>query len=229
MQDIGQINFKIGRGMGGYPVVLQLKGWRCLVVGGGQVARRKTADLFNADARVMIVSPQVDPVLAEWAELKWIEVHYQPYTPALLTRLQPRLVFAATDSAETNGIIARDAEAQGMLVNVADDPAASSFFNMAVIQRQSLMIAVSTQGHSPALAKHLKTQIEQVVGDEYAILSQWMGMERERVQQMLTEQNQRAGLWHRILTSPVLTLIRAGQTETAYQHFQQMISEALNP
>lgn len=214
--------------MSGYPVLLRLKDWCCLIVGGGQVARRKVADLLNAEARVIIVSPQIDPVIAEWEALRLIEVRHQAYTSALLSDLRPRLVFAATDSQQVNRLVAGDAEALGVLVNAVNDRDYSSFYNMAVIQRESLLIALSTQGQSPALAAHLKAKIEQMVGDEYDILAQWMGSKREHVQQMVTEPHKRAVLWQQILASPVLQLIRTGQIESAHQHFEQLINEALN-
>ncbi len=214
--------------MVGYPVLLRLAGWRCVVIGGGMVAKRKVADLLNAEAHVIIVAPQLDPVFSDWEVAGLIEVRREMYAPGVLADLKPRLVFAATDSAEVNLLVAEEADTLDILANVANEPAVSSFFNMAVVRRGDITVAISTGGHSPALASHLKEEIGQVVGDEYDLLSQWMGSEREHIQQMIADQSKRADVWRKILASPLLSLMRSGQIEVAHQEFLELINEAVN-
>lgn len=137
----------------GYPVVLDLTDVPVLMVGGGQIASRKVAGLLAAGARVTVVAPMVLPDLAAQVH----EVRERPYDPSDLTG--HRLVMTATDDPAVNAAVGRDATAVGMWVNSADDPENCSFILPAVTRRGSVVVAVGTDGSSPALARHLRDRI----------------------------------------------------------------------
>jgi siroheme synthase-like protein len=137
----------------GYPVVLDLQGVPVLVVGGGQIAGRKAAGLLDAGARVTVVAPVVLPELAA----RVAEVRARPYETADIDGHV--LVMTATDDPAVNERVAVDAKEVGVWVNSADDPANCSFILPAVARRGRVVVAVGTDGASPALARHLRDRI----------------------------------------------------------------------
>jgi cobalt-precorrin 5A hydrolase/precorrin-3B C17-methyltransferase len=141
-----------------YPIVLtNLHGARVVVVGGGAVGERKVRGLLAAGAAVRLISPAATPELRALAASSAIEWEARPYRPGDLAGA--RLVFTATDRRAVNAEVAAAAAALGLLCNVADDPLAGSFHLPAVHRAPGLVVAVSTEGASPARAKRLRDQI----------------------------------------------------------------------
>lgn len=149
-----------------YPVFLRVAGRRCVVIGGGTVAARKVDSLLDAEARVVVVSPTLTPGLAARAAGGAIEHVARPYRTGDLEGAF--LAYAATDDAALHPVIARDAEAAGALLNVVDRPEWCTFIVPAVARRGGLVMAVSTGGGSPALARRVRDEIERLIGPEYA-------------------------------------------------------------
>jgi precorrin-2 dehydrogenase/sirohydrochlorin ferrochelatase len=145
-----------------YPIFLDLSGWRCVVVGGGEVANRKARKLLQARARVVVISPEIQPELESIA----VEVHRRPYKEGDLEGAF--LAFAATDSREANAAVAREARERGVPVNVADEPSEGDFALPSTLRRGRLQIAVSTGGASPTLARRIKNELEEAFGPEWA-------------------------------------------------------------
>lgn len=137
----------------GYPVMLDLTDVPVLLVGGGVIASRKAAQLLDAGARLTVVAPDVQPELAARAT----EVRERRYDPTDLDGQQ--LVMTATDDPVVNAQVAADARARGTWVNSADDPANCSFILPAVTRRGPVVVAVGTDGSSPALARYLRDRI----------------------------------------------------------------------
>ena len=147
-------------------------------MGGGKVGMRKARTLAKSGARVKIISPGLThEIPREMADkITWIAA---PYTPGLLNG--STLVFAATDQKELNRQIATDARRKGILCNIADDPDASDFILPAIVNRENLIITVSTSGTSPAFAKKLRQDLEAQFGMEYANFLFLMGKIRSRL------------------------------------------------
>ena len=156
-----------------YPIFLKIKGKRCIVVGGGEVARRKVKALLECGAGVEVISP--DPCreinqLVEAGEVKLLRRGYQPGD------LQGALIaIAATDDSRINRQVVKEAQEKAVLVNVADDAEDSDFILPSYLRRGALSIAVSTGGVSPALARKIRTRLEKDFGDEYASLVRLVG------------------------------------------------------
>ena len=211
-----------------YPVMLNLEGRTCVIIGGGAVAARKVENLLNAGAQVTIISPALHPDLITFSEVNKITVQQVVYTSGMLAALRPFLVFAATDDSTVNQQVAEEARSFGALVNVTDEQGERDFMNMATVQRGDIIFAISSGGASPALVAHLQHQINTVIGEEYTTLSAWMVQARPLVQTGVKSQPERAALWHRVLESSILDRLRQGDTITARQHFDQIIHEALD-
>ena len=152
-----------------YPIFLNIRGKRCLVVGGGQVAYRKVKALLEHGAGVKVISPELCPELYELAEAKAIQVAQRDYNSGDLRRAF--LAIAATGDAHINQKVAGEARGWGILVNVVDDLESSEFIVPSYLRRGDVTIAISTGGRSPALARKIRTKLEAEFEPEYASLA----------------------------------------------------------
>ena len=207
--------------------MLQLEGRTCVIVGGGTVAARKVYALLAAGAQVTVISPVLHPTLADLAQAGKISVQQVTYVSGMVASMRPLLVFAATDDPVINQQIAEEARSVGALVDVVDEQGDRDFTNMATVQRGLITLAISTGGSSPALAAHVKQQIEQIIGDEYTTLAEWMSEARPLVQTHIHSQAERAALWHQVLESSILDKLHQGDTAAAHQLFNQIIQQAI--
>lgn len=213
--------------MNGYPVVLKVENRRCVVVGGGQVATRKVTTLLDAGAQISVVSPELSPTLQQLSDTGGIEIRRAAYHPDHLTEIKPFLVIAATDNPAVNQQVAADATQINILVNVVDAPSHSDFTNMAALQRGPIVVGVTSGGASAALSAYIKAQMEPILGPEIEILAQWMGEARPLVQTSNLNQPERAALWQRVLDSPILDLLRQGDSTTARHLFDELLAEGM--
>jgi precorrin-2 dehydrogenase / sirohydrochlorin ferrochelatase len=142
-----------------YPIMLDLTGVAVLVVGGGRVALRKIEGLLNAHADVMVVAPAVVPGIHDLG----VRVELRGYESTDLDSV--RLVITATDDPVVNALVAMEATARGIWVNSADDPANCTFTLPAVARDGAVTIAVGTGGASPALASHLRAELQRWLGE----------------------------------------------------------------
>jgi precorrin-2 dehydrogenase/sirohydrochlorin ferrochelatase len=162
-----------------YPLCLDISGKRCVVVGGGAVAERKVERLLSCGARVEVVAKALTPILAAWKREGRIVHRDADYEESCLSGAS--LVIGATDDETVNGVIAKDARTRGIPVNIVDNPARCDFILPSVVERGDLMIAVSTGGKSPALARKLREELEETYGPEYAVLLEILGEHRGKV------------------------------------------------
>ncbi len=162
-----------------YPMFLNISGKRCVVVGGGRVARRKVRALLEHGASIDVISPDLCPELTELAEKGQIRASHRHYQPGDLR--QAFIAIAATDSNDVNQQVVKEARSQGILVNAADDAENSDFIVPSYTHREGIAIAVSTAGRSPALARKIRTRLEKELGDEYASLAHLIGEVRAEV------------------------------------------------
>jgi siroheme synthase-like protein len=148
-----------------YPVFLDLRGRRALVVGGGTVALGKVAGLLRADAELTVVTPHAEEGIRRLAERGALRLEIRPYVASDMEGVD--LAVAATDDPIVNQTVAADAARRNVLVNVVDDASRSRFIAPAVLERGDLQIAISTGGASPVLAVFLKDRLAACIGPEY--------------------------------------------------------------
>ena len=212
--------------VGGYPILLHLQDRQVAVIGGGRVGARKVAHLIRTGARVLLISPEAGPALQALAAEGRIEWIAEPYRRDMLNDAMPILVIATTSDARVNQTIAQDAHRIRALCNVANGSSDDSdFSNMALIEKPPLTIALSSNGRSPALVRQLKRQLTQDLGDEYAILAEWLGTLRATLPGNSSSQGDRQTLYEDIVASEVLALLRAGDHDKARLVFQQILLE----
>jgi precorrin-2 dehydrogenase / sirohydrochlorin ferrochelatase len=149
-----------------YMACLDLRGRRCVVVGGGSVALEKARGLLECAAEVVVVAPEV------LSELRDEPVSVRPRRYRARDLDGAFLVVAATADEAVNRRVHADAEARGMLCNVADVPELCNFILPSVHRQDPIAVAVSTGGASPALAKRIRDDVAARVGPEHAVLAE---------------------------------------------------------
>ncbi len=186
-----------------YPVYLNLSGKRAVVAGGGPVAERKVLSLIAAGASVTVISPALTKGLREMKSKGSITHRGRAYRKGDVRGAF--LVIAATDSEETNRLIA--SEASG-LVNVVDVPKLCNFIAPSVVRRGSFVIAVSTSGVSPALSKSIRKELQSLYGNDIARYLEFTKKIRAKAMKMIGDQRKREAFL-KVLGSPkVLTALR---------------------
>jgi len=196
-----------------YPAYLDLRERPCVVIGGGAVAERKALALLEAGAAVTIISPMLTPKLHDLSESGKITHLQKQYEGKDLS--DAFLVIAATDSAEVNTLVAAACRKKHVLVNVAVPPEESSFIVPSVVERGDLLIAISTSGTSPALAKKVRQDVEQRYGAEYELFLSKLSAIRKRVLEEVPDESKRRQVFQAIVDSDVIDLIRQGKTHAA--------------
>ena len=194
-----------------YPVFIDVKRRRCVVIGGGNIGQEKVEKLIDCDADVVVISPQVNAPVRERADagaLTWVRRAYRPGD------LEAAFIaIAATDDNEVNQQIAREAEERNVLLNVVDVTHLCTFIAPSVTTRGEVTIATSTGGASPALARTFREKLSTSRILEYADLAPLLSDARLELR--------RKGIrvapdhWQTQITEELLDLVQAGETQEA--------------
>ncbi|MFO8084457.1 MAG: bifunctional precorrin-2 dehydrogenase/sirohydrochlorin ferrochelatase [Desulfobacterales bacterium] len=190
-----------------YPVNLDIKGKHCLVVGGGAVGTRKVKTLFNCGAIVTVVSPFATDRIEKMAQKGEIIWHKRNYESSDMNNAF--LVIGATDNENLNVRISMDAEKQNKLCNIADRPEVCNFILPAIVQKEDLIIAISTSGQSPAFAKKLRTELDKQFGPEYAVFLKLMGAVRKKLLAKEHEHEVHKPIFEKLIRSDLIKYIRS--------------------
>ena len=194
-----------------YPVNLDIKNRKCLVVGGGFVGTRKVITLLDCGAIVTVISPDAAEKLLELAGNGSIRWEKRSYLASDLDGMF--LVIGATDDEELNRQISADAEKLNMLCNIADRPEVCNFILPAIVNRGDLVISISTSGKSPAFAKKLRKQLEKQFGVEYAEFLRLMGAIREKLLSEKHEPEAHKHLFEQLIKSDLVEMIKNNRKE----------------
>ncbi len=207
---MGSASGRERRLMGYYPIIMDLTGRKCLVVGGGEVALRKVKSLVEAGAHVTVIAPSVhsdiqamDGVCVE-ARL-WREGDASGYA----------LIFAATNDEKLNAAVSCEAQSRAIPVNVVDDPDKCSFIVPSCVRRGDLLISVTTSGKSPALCKRIRLDLEKLYEPEFAEFVDLLGELRDAVKCKYSEQADREAAFGRLIDCGIMELLRSGERDQA--------------
>ncbi len=202
-----------------FPAFLDLLGRETLVVGGGEVAARKVQLLRDAGARVTVVAKRLAPELAEDPRLTLIRRGF-----VAGDILGKALAVAATDDREANRRVAEAGAAAGVPVNVVDDPALSTFIVPALVQRGEIVVAVSTGGASPVLARRIRARIEETLPARLGALAAFARRLRGVVRARLADFGERRRVWEAVLDGPVAEAVLAGREAEAEARLESVLS-----
>ncbi len=197
------------------PLVLDLSGRRCLVVGGGRIAEGRTRLLAAHGAVLRVVAPEISDGLSEMeADGRVQEVRRRAFHADDMDGVF--LALAATNRRDVNAKIAETARERGILCNVADDPKISDVHIPALVRRGDLTLAISTGGASPAVTADVRRRLEDVFGPEWGALLTLLGDLREATKQRYPQPSRRADAVRALLDDgQVLELLRAGRVDEA--------------
>ena len=199
------------------PLFLQLRSQPVVVVGGGRIALRKVDLLRRSGARITVVAPELRPELDQLARrgelhyiaAKFVEAHVEGAT----------LVVAATNDPDVNVAVSEAARARKIPVNVVDTPALSTFIFPAIVDRSPIIVATSSGGESPVLARRVREQIEALLPERLGALARFMGLRRKSVHDTLGAVARRP-FWERIVGGNIATRVLAGDETGAAKAFE---------
>ena len=206
-----------------YPVNLDIRGRRCLVVGGGRVGTRKVDTLLLCGAAVTMVSPEVSPAVRQLAAEKAVILKQRPYRSSDVEGMF--LVIGATDDETLNRQINADAERRNLLCNIADRPEICNFILPAIVRRGDFVMAISTAGKSPAFAKHIRRRLEAQFGTEYGVLLDLMGAIRTKLLTEAHEPEVHKPLFEQLIAADLLGLIK----DNKIAQIDQLLAKVLGP
>jgi uroporphyrin-III C-methyltransferase/precorrin-2 dehydrogenase/sirohydrochlorin ferrochelatase len=206
------------------PVFLELNGRCVLVAGGGEVAWRKVSLLLAAGARVRVVAPSLHTELARLRDEGRLEHVEGVFAPEHLQNAV--FVIAATDQPEVNQAVSAAGQAQRLFVNVVDDAAASTAILPAIVDRSPVIIALSTGGRSPTLARQLRGQLEALLPERLGALARFAGALRARVRHVLPDAGGRLRFWERVLAGSVAGRVLAGDEQGAQALLEEQLAGA---
>ena len=204
-----------------FPIFAHLENRRVLVVGGGEVALRKVQALLKCKALVTVGSPALDPELQQLLSnhsIAWLEGTFQTQWLD-----ETWLVVAATDDRAVNQSVAAAAEERRIFVNVVDDPSLCSFQVPSIVDRSPLIIAISSSGYAPVIARRVRERIESLFDHSLGPLVSLAQRYRQSIRQQLPELRQRRQFYDWLLDGPVASLLRRQQPEAAAQQLEDSL------
>ncbi|WP_368219587.1 siroheme synthase CysG [Aeromonas sp. R7-2] len=198
------------------PIFCRLDNKPVLLVGGGEVAERKARLLLDAGAHLTVVAPELDPELTELAangSIEWLAGEFASEQLA-----GKWLVVAATDRREVNALVYQSANMARIFANVVDDPKRSSFIMPSIIDRSPLMVAISSGGKAPVLARLLREKLEALLPQHLGAVATFAGSLRERVKARFASMRERRSFWERLLGADRLgQALARGDSASAHQ------------
>ncbi len=195
------------------PLFLDVKGKRCVVVGGGEVALRKATLLARAGAKLHVVAPKLDDEMASLCKREGALVCPTEFQPCCLA--SATLVIAATDSLNVNKAVSDAAKALSIPVNVVDQPALCTFIVPAIVDRSPILVAISSGGASPILARSIKRLIETLLPARVDRLALLLRQLRDAIRGKIRGFEDRTRFWEKILEGDIPELVYAGKEDEA--------------
>jgi uroporphyrin-III C-methyltransferase/precorrin-2 dehydrogenase/sirohydrochlorin ferrochelatase len=208
------------------PIFFNIKNRPCVVIGGGEVATRKVNMLLKAEAAITVYSPEICHELQDLVDaqkIKYVAENFQPH------QLQDAcLVIAATDDEAVNEAVSIAAKARNIPVNVVDAPALCTFTMGSIIDRSPVVIAISSEGNAPVLARYIRTKIETMLPASYGRIAAIAGEFREQVKERFATTQARRIFWEGVLQGPIVERVLAGQEQAARDLLKDLIENADN-
>lgn len=190
-----------------YPIFLDLRNRKCIVVGGGTVAERKVLGLLAAGARVFVIAPAVSESLEGLAADGRVHLVRRDFHRSDVEGAA--LAFAATDASPVNDEVASAADENGVPVNRADKTGHGDFTVPSTLRRGGFQVAVSTGGASPAYARMVRRHLEEILGPEHGSMVDYLGRLRPRLMSRFPESPaRRRAVWDLLVNWETVDLVR---------------------
>ena len=206
------------------PIFFNIKNRHCGVIGGGDVATRKVSMLLKASAAITLYSPEICHELLAMAEagsIKYVASHFEPSQLA-----GSCMVIAATDDEAVNIAVSDAAKAQNIPVNVVDAPDLCTFTMGSIIDRSPVVIAISSEGNAPVLARYIRAKIETMLPATYGRIADIAGEFRDQVKAKFATTQARRIFWEGVLQGSFVERVLSGQEQAAREQLANLISDA---
>ena len=205
-----------------FPVFLDLRGRRCLVVGGSETAARKAELFLRAGALVTVVAHELHAAFEHLSGRERLSRVAGPFEPGMLDGVDA--VIAAEPERVRNEFVAAAARARHIPVNVVDTPQLCSFILPSIIDRSPLVVAVSSGGEAPVLARLLRARLETLIPAAYGRLGALAAKFKAAVREKILPGERRA-FWEKVFQSPIAEMVYAGRDAEAERRLEQMLAQ----
>lgn len=205
------------------PIFINITNRLCVVIGGGEVALRKVTMLLKANAAITLYSPEICPelqALADTGKITYINANFEESQ-----LIGACLVIAATDIESVNMAVSVAAKAKNIPVNVVDSPALCTFTMASIVERSPIVIAISSEGNAPVLARHIRSKIETMLPAGYGRIAGIAGEYRDKVKAKFSSTQTRRIFWEGVLQGPIVEQILSGQEAAARNSLDEMLSD----
>jgi precorrin-2 dehydrogenase/sirohydrochlorin ferrochelatase len=207
-----------------YPVFLDIAGKPVIVIGGGNIAHQKVVGLLKASAELTVVSPDLNQEMASLAASGGFRHVERDYEPGDLEGYL--LAFVATDDRSVNATVAAEGKERRVWVNAVDDPPYCDFIMPGIAQQGNLIVAVSTSGTSPAMARKMREEIETFLTEDYALMLELAAEVRAELREkgMLVDSE----VWNKALDNDLRRLLAEGKRAEAKERLLRSLSEPVS-
>ncbi len=205
------------------PIFMNISQRLCVVIGAGEVAARKVTMLLRAQASVTVYAPEICPTLADLVEAGRIRYQQARFADEQLSGAC--LVIAATSDLQVNTAVSLAAQANNIPVNVVDAPALCTFTMASIVERSPIVIAISSEGNAPVLARYLRSKIETMLPAGYGRIAAIAGEFRDKVKSKYATSQARRIFWEGVLQGPIVERILAGQEAAARKGLDQLLTD----
>ena len=202
---------------------MNLQGQACLVVGAGPVALRKIRLMMSAGAKITLISPEICREIEE-EFLDKLEYHAREFADSDIHGY--RLITAATNVPEVNQRVSELAQKHNVPVNVVDETALCSFITPSIIDRSPVLIAISTGGGAPVLARNLRTKLEALIPASYGKLAETMNRYRDKLKLAVPEERDRRIFWEKVVHGSIAEKFFSGSPSDGEKLLIQAIEQS---
>ena len=203
------------------PLFHNIKNRRCVVVGAGSIALRKIRPLLEAGALVDIIAPDIDDRIKDIAKNNSIKIYKKNFEINDLNNAC--LVISAVNSKEVNAQVSDHAKLLNIPVNVVDQPELCTVIFPSIVDRNPMLVAISSGGSAPVLARMLRTKLESIIPSGYGRLARLAGKFRPLVKEKITDSNSRKAFWENIFSGEIAELVYAEKNKAAEMELKKKI------
>jgi uroporphyrin-III C-methyltransferase/precorrin-2 dehydrogenase/sirohydrochlorin ferrochelatase len=206
------------------PIFFKISQKQCLVVGGGDIALRKINLLLKAGATIECIAPNFCKALVDRSAVDDLTLTKKPFSA---TDIQNQaLLISATNDTKLNAEVSRLAFAANIPVNVVDSPELSSFIMPSIVDRSPLLIAISSGGKAPVLARIIRAKLETIVPSAYGRLAEIAGEYRQQVKDKFSHIKDRRAFWESVLSGNIAEKVFTGRITEAKADLEQQLTNA---
>lgn len=207
-----------------YPVFLDIAGKPVVVIGGGNIAHQKVVGLLKAGADVTVISPELNPAMAKLSSEGRLRHIERDYASGDLEGYV--LAFVATDDRSVNATVAAEGKERRVWVNAVDDPPYCDFIMPGIAQQGELIVAVSTSGKSPAMARKMREELEAFLTEDYARMLELAAEVRAELRERDAVVD--SEVWNKALDGELRSLLAEGKRAEAKERLLRSLSEPVS-